>query len=145
MLHHYEDIRSRIAEPPKWWDEEGVPRYCEFSPHEAANIYARQVALVEIACQACGERFLVAMSAGPFRADALAGEIERGVLHYGDPPNVGCCPAGATMNCDDLRVVEFWRNDATTGYEWQRFPDMERALDGLSPRPAVPTTTQREG
>jgi hypothetical protein len=32
MLQHYEDILSRIAEPPRWFDEQGVPRYCEFAP-----------------------------------------------------------------------------------------------------------------
>jgi len=45
MLQHYEDILSRIAEPPRWFDEQGVPRYCEFAPHCIANIYADECAL----------------------------------------------------------------------------------------------------
>ena len=40
MLPNYEDILSRIAEPPRWFDEQGVPRYCEFAPHRIANIYS---------------------------------------------------------------------------------------------------------
>jgi hypothetical protein len=43
MLQHYEDILSRIAEPPRWFDEQGVPRYCEFAPHRIANIHARRM------------------------------------------------------------------------------------------------------
>ena len=39
MLNAYADIRSRIAEEPKWWDEEGVPRYCEFSHKELSLIH----------------------------------------------------------------------------------------------------------
>jgi hypothetical protein len=43
MLQHYEDILSRIAEPPRGFDEHGVPRYCDFAPHRIANIYAREI------------------------------------------------------------------------------------------------------
>jgi hypothetical protein len=30
-------------------------------------------------------------------------------FHYGDPPAHGC--VGDTMNCYDLRIVEFWVKD----------------------------------
>ena len=36
MHHHYADIRDRLG-TPLWWDEYGVPRYCEFGPNEGAN------------------------------------------------------------------------------------------------------------
>jgi hypothetical protein len=56
MLRDYHDIRSRIADPILWWDENGVPRYREFKPQEC-GVYDVVVALVEVACQACLERF----------------------------------------------------------------------------------------
>jgi len=130
MHHHYKDIRDRIAESPKWWDEEAVPRYCDFSPKETANIYRNEVALVLIACQACERRFKVAFSRGAFHSHpTLEAYIRNGSLHYGDPPNVECCPAGATMNCDDLKVLEYWRQSKQTGYEWVRVPELEVVLD----------------
>lgn len=135
MHHDYEDIRSRIAEPPQWFDESAVPRYVEFAPDHLSNIYAREAALVEIACQACQKRFKVAFSrctmddvreriAGR-EPRLLADAITAKAIHYGDPPNVGCCPAGPTMNSDPLRVLEYWRRDDTVDYEWSRNPALE--------------------
>lgn len=129
MHHHYADIRDRIAERPAWWDEYGVPRYGPFDPLACANIYAREVALVLIACQNCGTEFRVCMSEslwprqdpGGFRAAIVSGS-----LHYGDPPNAGCCLAGPTMNCWDRRVLEFWDRRGFDG--WVRVPELERAL-----------------
>jgi hypothetical protein len=37
MFQNYSDITERIAETPKWWDENGVPRYAEFEPRRAAT------------------------------------------------------------------------------------------------------------
>jgi hypothetical protein len=51
----------------------------------------------------------------------LAELVTTGAIHYGDPPSVGCCPAGDTMNCEDLAVVEFWRRG------W----DQTKAADGV--------------
>ena len=139
MLHHYEDIRSRIAEEPKWWDENGVPRYCDFSPQAVADIYARQAALVEIACQNCGQLFLVAMSQGmPFNpwtgkpVETLEEQVRRDGIHYGDPPNAGCCAAGPSMNCEDNRVVQFWRWRSAPLFDWERIPALEIPL-GAAP------------
>ena len=137
MHTDYADIRSRIPTPPLWWDEEAVPRYEPFHPRLTANIYARECALVEIACQNCQARFLVAFSRSDHRflwgedgklkqvvaAPTLASEVQDGSLHYGDPPNTDHCDAGPTMNCDDLRVVEFWvRPSAGT---WSRHTELE--------------------
>jgi hypothetical protein len=154
MLNSYDDIRSRIPESPRWWDENGVPRYVPFTPDETADIYAQECALVLIACQSCGAEFLVAFSwprigfvkGAPITLTPLTLErVQR--LHYGDPPNVGCCMAGSTMNCDDLRVLEFWRKggDEFTeerdgmrvclpGYfDWRRVPELEISLTASSP------------
>lgn len=154
MHHHYRDIMERIAEEPKWFDEEAVPRYCDFSPTEVANIYCDEVALVLISCQACDTPFKVAFSSDKnmwvihrmdraeyidlktkeeqeawfkaLPAFPLSANIES--LHYGDPPNIGCCPAGPTMNCMDIKVLEYWRCDYNKGWEWIRMPEFEVML-----------------
>ena len=137
MNHHYADIRDRISEPPIWFDEAAVPRYCPFTPEETANIYAKECALVEIACQDCGTRFLVAFSYHPmddmlkeerFRGGTLADSVREGRIHYGDPPNVLCCLAGPTMNSEPIRVVEFWQRGGENRFDWERVPDLERAI-----------------
>lgn len=152
MHHHYNDIRSRIPEPPTWWDEHAVPRYGPFRPDATADIYADEVALVEIACQNCGQRFPVAFTtsrservmrvamrgfapvdvkaidaAGREAADdTLAKAIRGGWLHYGDPPNA-CCASGATMNCDDLRVLEYWHKPDR--FTWVRDTSLEIKIE----------------
>jgi len=68
MFNDYSDITERIAEPPKWWDEYGVPRYAEYDHYQVANIYAQETALVEIACSACWRHFEVAFSNSRSRA-----------------------------------------------------------------------------
>lgn len=153
MNNSYEDIRSRIAEEPKWFDEEAVPRYCTFAPRETANIYADSSCLVEITCQGCGHAFQVCFSDSRTRRllralDALRAEgveattelmqeraelltlehaIETRELHYGDPPNIYCCAAGPTMNSVPRRVLEFWgRNpDLRSAERWLRLPEYE--------------------
>lgn len=133
MLAEYEDIRSRIAEAPQWFDSHGVPRYAAFHPKLSPNIYARQVVLLEIACQSCGERFRVEMHSchmdqvmkRPTLIEAIEGEF----IHYGDPPIHGDGCAGNTMNCEDLRVLEFWKRDR---FDWVRVPELERDLPDLA-------------
>lgn len=140
----YRDIRSRIPEPAQWWDEHAVPRYVPFAPKETANIYARQCALVEIACQSCGGLFHVAFSqATPFNPwtgkayPTLADSVRDGSIHYyGDPPNVGCCAGGPTMSSEPRRVLEFWfRQD----WDWKRDPSLEIALTTPWVDPEAPT------
>lgn len=136
MHHHFNDIVDRIPEPPKWWDTHGFPRYCDFAPRETANIYADELVLLEIACQGCGRLFTVCIAQSPLeriRLDTdtlrptLAEHVASGAIHYGDPPNVDCCPAGATMNSVPVRVVEFWVRGS--GHSWQRDPNLEVDID----------------
>lgn len=101
MLQGYEDIRRRIAVPPLWHDEAGVPRYDPFEPCLCANIYCDECAFVLIACD--------------------------GSLHYVDPPRRDCCPAGPTMNCLDLQVLEYWRKPEGK-LEWERASELEVLL-----------------
>ncbi len=132
MNHHYQDIISRIPEPPKWWDESAVPRYCDFAPNEGANIYAHEIALVLIACQSCETEFQVAMSCDEYNVAIgkrirLAELIALRTLHYGDPPNTKCCAPGPTMNCLDYRVLQYWRKN--NQFEWERDAGYEVTLD----------------
>lgn len=155
MHHHYSDIRDRVSEEPLWFDEHAVPRYVPFAPRETANIYADECCLVLIECQGCGVEFQVAFSQN--RMDCyrearwglligdkvsdpdeealkeameeakLASHAAKGTLHYGDPPNIGCCAAGATMNSVPRRVLEFWAQErGERGWpNWVRKPELE--------------------
>ena len=128
MNHHYNDIRRLIDEEPEWFDECAVPRYCTRAPSLCANIYADEVAFVEIRCQNCGHKFIVAFSWG--MSDEVRGHQalsviveDGGDLHYGDPPNIQCCPAGPTMTSISIRVVEFWKQNVWP--HWRRIPGLE--------------------
>lgn len=134
----YLDIVSRIKEEPKWWDENGTPRYCEFHPSQLSDIYAEKCALIKIACQNCGQEFKVAYSQNRYSIlniiatnsgmefHDLEELIKNGSLHYGDPPNTGCCSAGATMNCEDIEVLEYWYRDENCN--WVRNTNLEISL-----------------
>ena len=125
MNYRFKYLLDKLGNP-KWWEETGHPRYCVFAPDETYNIYASEVALIEIACQQCSTRFLVSMNWSRGQV-SLSKRIRNKSLHYGDPPNIACCPAGATMNCLDLRVVEFWQKNAE--FEWVRLPEFEVDLE----------------
>lgn len=128
MHTFYEDILSRIGEDPKWFDEAAVPRFCDFSPREVADIYADEVALVGIACQSCQHKFRVAFSRGPVDemlkpgSRSIADAIRANTIHYGDPPNIMCCAAGPTMNSEPGRVLEYWIRE---NFDWVRDASLE--------------------
>ena len=125
MHHHYEDLRKLLGEPV-WFDEHAVPRYCDFSPDMTADIYADEAVLLRIACQSCDRPFDVAMTGS---AGVLAAQIADGSIHFGDPPNVGCCLSGPSMNCIDLRVLQYWTR-ANPLHVWRRDETKERELPG---------------
>ncbi len=135
MKAEYEDITKRIQELPLWWDSDGVPRYDSFIPDMCPDIYADEVLLIEISCQSCNQRFHVEQHWSimsviakniPRPSDYMKGEDkgELSRIHYGDPPRHGCI--GDTMNCWDLRVVQFWRHDNSRN--WIRDHDLEMPL-----------------
>ncbi len=124
MLTDYDDIRSRIKEPPLWFDCNGTPRYDKFAPGLLPDIYAREACLLRIECQACQERFWVGMSSNHRNRGDLSELVRTGFIHYGDPPRHEC--SGDTMNCEDLKVEEFWKRDS--GGEWVRTPELEITL-----------------
>ena len=131
MKASYKDIRLRLGKP-QWWDENGVPRYARFLPDLCANIYAQEAVLYQIACQNCGQTFDVVSSWGEW--DRLGDEHRRSLrdlidardLHYGDPPNIGCCPSGPTMNSIPLRTLEYWYREEKAGVIWFRNRDWEK-------------------
>ena len=131
MKASFDDIRALTALDPQWYDSNGVPRYCEFRPFESPNIYAREVVFFEIACQHCGQRFLVeehrdelqeayrkACGAKDFH---LTEAVQKHTLSYRDPPYHGC--TGDSMLSVTLRVIEFWRREPQ--FQWARAPELE--------------------
>ncbi len=126
MNADYEDIRSRIAEPPLWFDEAGVPRYAPFTPWLIANIYAREAVLAHTRCQACGTDFHVAISSADEPNTTLAAQIPANKLHPGDPPNIDCCATGPTMSSVPIAVLEYWSRAVPR--DWKRDPSLERPV-----------------
>jgi hypothetical protein len=127
MNQAYEDITKRLG-PPLWWDEYSVPRYDPFRPELCNDIYAIEACLLEIACQNCGERFLVAASHSindEMRGYArLIDRIGTGDMAWGDPP-IHDDPSGNTESSDALAVVEFWTRAKG---EWARVPELEKRM-----------------
>jgi hypothetical protein len=128
MYIEYQDIRERIKERPLWWLD-GVPRYSPFSPGDV-GVYAQEAALVHTRCQACGQRYDVAVAfpgnGWPLR-DTLAWSND---LDVGDPPNAcdrDC--GGASMGSMEVQILEFWvRDDGPLRLDWRRDPAFERTL-----------------
>ena len=138
MNADYKDITSRIKEKPKWWDENGTPRYDPFSPELCPDIYAEEVELLEIACQSCGERFLVEMHHSKLDAypinknkpkESFTERLEKNpdyIPHYGDPPRhtdeSEYQHSGNVMNCIDIQIVQLWKKGWRKGEsgEWVR-------------------------
>ena len=56
----------------------------------------------------------------------LADGIRNKTLHYGDPPNIECCAAGPTMNCNDHKVLQYWKRE---DLEWVRGKTLEIDFD----------------
>lgn len=148
MNTYYDDILSRIGEAPKWFDEHAVPRYEPFRPKLVADIYAEECCLLLIECQACGRSFEVALSWSAHarvlshlsgRMQTLKLQITEQTIHYGDPPNVRCCPAGPTMNSVPIRVLEYWTRVGST-LTWTRDRALEIAItpDWATDRPDSP-------
>ncbi len=150
MHNNYIDITDRIVESPSWWDVNGTPRYGEFSPASLPDIYADEAVLYKIQCQNCNHFFNVSeslsyldkmktimthryitdkekfdMKSKEIFSRSLSDSIKDKTLHYGDPPNNGCCNSGATMNCNDIKVLQYWKKK---NHEWKRFPEFELLL-----------------
>ena len=128
MRATYDDLRELAGDrEPLWHDVNGVPRFMPHHPRLAPNIYARECALVQIACQDCRCRMPVQITANRLDKMTLRERIVSGAIDYGDPPyhlndagEYGHC--GCTMTSDALAVLEFWRR---SDGEWMRDPEVE--------------------
>lgn len=131
MLGHYIDITKRIKERPKWFDTNGCPRYDDFRPDLSPNIYADEVVLMEIICTGCGKPYIVeqnwCLGLSDYPTPRLSKQIEDKTIHYGDPPyhddDQQC--SGSVMNCDDIRIIEFWERKSS---DWKRNKKFEVRL-----------------
>lgn len=141
MKATYTDITDRLGEP-LWWDENGTPRYNEFSPDGIFDPYAQVVVFLLIGCQNCDKRMKVAMSwsrydfrnaqggyweeiwGKPDGWRALYKHVESGP--YGDPPEHGDW-CGETMNSIPLEVLEFWHKETDDSLKptWRRVSEFE--------------------
>lgn len=132
MRASYRDIHALTDANPKWHDWHGVPRYCDFAPEHASNIYAHEVCLLKIRCQSCHKPFHVEMHSDRAK-DMMAGRqhvsladrIRNRTIHYGDPPRHYC--GGDTMNSEPDRVLGFWHRPQP--FEWERVPELEISVE----------------
>lgn len=133
MKADYTDIKLRCSGAIRWYDQNGVPRYADFHPNYCPNIYAKEVILMLIECQACGRKFKVEMhwhqTSGDMSISEAIKKDDLGYLHYGDPPRhkddgVGRnCHSGDTMNSEAIKILQFWRKDKNL--EWERVEKYE--------------------
>jgi hypothetical protein len=128
MFTGYHDIISRISDPPTWWDEWAVPRYCAFEPTRCSDIHADEAVLIAIECQCCGRPYLKAYTQGGWargnRKDRwLRDDIRDDSLVGGDPPNY-CC-SGTSMSATLKRVIEYWGRAEPEFVEGNRITSME--------------------
>ena len=119
MQQAYHDIKDKLGEP-LWYDEAGVPRYAEFHPTLANDVYAQEIALLEVACQHCGWHYQVALMGGGIMMHTPLNTLR----WIDDPPEHGC-PIGETESAEMLRVLQFWQRGENTGYEWRHVPSAE--------------------
>lgn len=139
MWPDYQDVISRIVEPPTWWDSSGYPRWDE--PKDGAtNIYVDEGIVVRIGCQGCDKTFLVVYEESHY--EPLLREDHRGLItmakdgdppHYGDPPRHGC--VGDTMNSYAISTVRTWKRgpvDKGLHYEYETV-DWDGSPDWMKP------------
>ena len=122
MKQNYRCILFRIQETPKWYDENGVPRYEEFTPYSCADFYCKECALIQVSCACCGTKFNVAVSSGLYDKNDLS---KRSTLCYGDPPNIGCCEEGVSTVSNVEKVLEFWKIKGGVFSQEFKFPSWE--------------------
>lgn len=143
MKPNYRDIIEKAGEP-RWFDENGVPRYVDFHPNRCVIAGAQEAFLVEVQCQGCGISFSVALTwknedrsvygrtLPPLDKLTKTGGNN---LHYGDPPNVGCCASGPTMSSDFHRIVEAWIRSAGPGSPWVKLD--QEAIEAIGAKSDV--------
>lgn len=107
MKPNYSDILTRIDEPPVWWTEGGVPRWADMHPLEVGG-YTCKVVFMRIACQSCGEQFIVSLSEHMYDKHRGVPPLEQRLASYGDVPSNKCCAVGDTMTSYPVRIESMW-------------------------------------
>lgn len=147
MLPDYADILALApGRQPDWWDDDGVPRFAPFHP-DMLGVYDSWAILAEIGCQGCARRLLVGVGWSKYQQYIGVREGDpmpepwslaklAATFGYGDPPRHDSttgqpCAAGATMSSYPTRIVQAWQQVVVLGqgYQWQRDPVCEGALD----------------
>lgn len=131
MNRQYDDLLALTDRKPSFFQQGGVPRWTAFRAGESTGIYAVDCAIVEIACQLCDTRFHVLMESDSRDRKTILERIQSNNLHYLDPPNVGCCPGGASTTSETIRVLEYWareesflwKRDTSAEVKFRRFQD----------------------
>lgn len=127
MWPDYNDIKSRIAEPPTWYTSEGVPRWGVPTDGDT-NIYADEGIVILVGCQGCDSKFHIVweqkntdemfnyIRAGkdwpdgkPMECTLVNNALNGDVPHMGDPPRHDC--VGDTMNSIPFLVSHWWRKN----------------------------------
>ncbi len=118
MNRAYDDLLSLTDSKPTFYQKDGVPRWAPFHPGQSTGVYAEEAATLEVSCQSCDARFHVLIERRSHdHGPTIAQRIEDRSLHYGDPPNVGCCISGPSMNSEPVSILGYWRRER---FEWIR-------------------------
>lgn len=125
MYPDYEDIISRIAEPPSWWSH-GVPRYGDFHPSHA-TIYGSVVVLLEIGSF---DREVYRVAYAYDDVAQAESDAREGFFQADDPPNYRTIYS--SMLAHQYRVLEFWVREKGV---WHRRPELELPLMDFDERP----------
>lgn len=120
MNNSYDDIKSLTKVKPYWYDDNGVPRYCEPHPDHLPNIYCNRAVFIRISCQSCGQKFIVSISQHNNLLDKVKVDLpfEIGWLDYGDPPIHNC--VGDSMSSESIELISAWIRNKRTKYEWEQ-------------------------
>lgn len=158
MYPLYKDLKTRLG-PPKWYDQNGTPRYDDFTPKEAAQIYSEWVALMTIECQACGKAFQCANAVAywdlkirqPYGREPKANDAPNmvpWVAGWGDAPwhdadgdecgfDSQC--SGTTMSTDWTSLRVWFRDDKGQDDGWSEISDPEDYLQSPTSAHALET------
>jgi hypothetical protein len=98
MKQDYSDIlQAAKGVSPKWWTQDGVPRFCDPDPDRLSG-GGKQVFLLQVKCQSCGHAYVVEHVVG--YEEPEIDDTEQLEWAYGDPPLAEdpCCSTGYSMN-----------------------------------------------
>jgi hypothetical protein len=122
----YADILEKIEERPKWWDSLGVPRFCDFHPDVCPNLYADEIVLLEVACQACKKIFLVQYEWNSYVSELPKPSENVECIFYGYPPHDKCCLMGPSQLSTPVQTIQFWVRNKKQA--WIRRAELENLM-----------------